>query len=173
MRKTTTTIAAALLVAWFFAAPTGWAQTPDDKEHAELAKALKDAKISLQQGLRASAKEGKPISAKFEVEHGKLQLSVYTMKGDQFSEVIVDHKTGKVAKAEPIAQGDDLAHAKAQSEAMAKAKRSLDAAASEAVKENKGYRVVSVMPALKDGHPVADVTLVKGAEWKTVAEKLD
>ena len=56
---------------------------------------------------------------------------------------------------------------------MAKAKRSLDAAASEAVKENAGYRAVSVMPALKDGHPVADVTLVKGTEWKTVSEKLD
>jgi hypothetical protein len=25
----------------------------------------------------------------------------------------------------------------------------------------------------KDGHPVADGTLVKGAEWKTVSEKLD
>jgi uncharacterized membrane protein YkoI len=95
------------------------------------------------------------------------------MKGDKFSEVIVDHKTGKVAKAEPITEGDDLAHAKAQSGAMAKAKRSLDAAASEAVKENNGYRVVSVMPALKDGHPVADVILVKGADWKTVSEKLD
>src|SRR5467141_3203797 len=177
MRKTTArrtmTVVAALLVAWFFAAPTGWAQTPEEKEHAELAKALKDAKIPLQRGLTASAKEGKPISAKYEVEHGKLQLSVYTMKGDKFSEVIVDHKTGKVAKAEPITGGDDLAHAKAQSEAMAKAKRTLDAAASEAVKENKGYRVVSVMPALKDGHPVADVTLVKGEEWKTVSEKLD
>lgn len=171
MRKTTT-IAVALVVAWFFAAPTGWAQTPD-KEHAELAKALKDAKISLQRGLTASAKEGKPISAKYEVEHGKLQLSVYTMKGDTFSEVIVDHKTGKVAKAEPITKGEDLAHAKAQSEAMAKATRPLDAAASEAVKENAGYRVVSVMPTLKDGHPVADVTLVKGADWKTVSEKLD
>jgi len=56
---------------------------------------------------------------------------------------------------------------------MAKAKRSLDAAASEAVKDNKGYRVVEVTPTLKDGHPVADVTLVKGADWKTVAEKLD
>jgi hypothetical protein len=87
--------------------------------------------------------------------------------------VIVDHKTGKVAKAEPITQGDDLEHAKAQSEAMAKAKRSLDAAATEAVKEHKGYRAVSIMPALKDGHPVADVMLVKGTEWKTVAEKLD
>jgi hypothetical protein len=56
---------------------------------------------------------------------------------------------------------------------MAKSKRSLGAAATEAVKENKGYRVVSVFPALKDGHPVADVTLVKGTEWKTVSEKLD
>ena len=170
----TTTVALAFLVAWIFVVPTGWAQKSDDKEHAELAKALKDAKIPLQRGLTASAKEGKPISAKYEVEDGKLQLSVYTMKGgDKFSEVIVDHKTGKVAKAEPITKADDLAHAKAQSEAMAKAKRSLDAAASEAVKENKGYRVVSVMPALKYGHPVADVTLVKGEEWKTVSEKLD
>jgi uncharacterized membrane protein YkoI len=95
------------------------------------------------------------------------------MKGDKFSEVIVDHKTGKVAKTEAITSGEDLAAAKAQSEAMAKAKRSLDAAASAAAKENKGFRVVSVMPALKDGHPVADVTLVKGEEWKTVAEKLE
>jgi len=166
---------AALVIALMFVAPTGWAQTSDDKakEHAELAKALKDAKIPLERGLTASATKGKPISAKYEVEDGKLQLSVYTMKGDNFSEVIVDHKTGKIAKTEPITQGDDLAHAKEQSEAMAKAKRSLGAAASGAVKENKGYRVVSVMPAVKDGHPVADVTLVKGAEWKTVSEKLD
>jgi uncharacterized membrane protein YkoI len=171
--KSTSTIAVALLAASFFAAPSGWAQTPADKEHAELAKALTDVKMPLQRGLTASTKEGKPISAKYELEDGKLQLSVYTTKGDQFSEVIVDHKTGKVAKSEPITKGDDLTHAKAQSEAMAKAKRSLDTAASEAVKANKGYRVVSVMPELKEGHPVADVTLVKGADWKTVSEKLD
>jgi hypothetical protein len=171
MRKPT--IVLAFLVAWFLTVPMGWGQNYGDQEHAELAKALKAAKLSLQRGLTASAKEGKPVSAKYEVEHGQLQLSVYTMKGDTFSEVIVDHKTGKVAKAEPITGGDDLSAAKAQSEAMAKAKRSLDAAASEAVKENKGYRAVSVTPALKDGHPVADVTLVKGTEWKTVSEKLD
>jgi hypothetical protein len=169
----TTSFAVAFLVASVLAVPLGWAQQYDDKQHAELAKALKDAKVSLQRGLTASAKEGKPISAKYEVEDGKLQLSVYTMKGDKFSEVIVDHKAGKVAKAEAISGGDDLAAAKAQSEAMAKAKRSLEAAANEAAKENQGYRVVSVMPALKDGHPVADVTLLKGTDWKTVPEKLD
>src|SRR5207248_10696024 len=130
---------AAFVIALVFVVPTGWAQTQADQEHAELAKALKDAKIPLERGLTASAKEGKPISAKYEVEDGKLQLSVYTMKGNNFSEVIVDHKTGKIAKAEPTTKGDDLSHAKEQSEAMAKAKRSLGAAASEAVKENKGY----------------------------------
>ena len=96
-----------------------------------------------------------------------------SMKAEKFSEVIVDHKTGKVAKREAITEGEDLAHAKEQSEAMAKAKRSLDAAASQAAKSNKGYRVVAVTPTLKDGHPVADVTLVKGTDWKSVAEKLD
>src|SRR6058998_1240235 len=166
-------IALAFLVVWFFAMPISWAQPHDDKERAELAKALKGVKTPLQRGLTASAKEGKPISAKYEMEEGKLQLSVYTMKGDNFSEVIVDHKSGKVAKAAPITHDADLTAAKAQSEAMAKAKRSLDTAASEAVKENKGYRAVSVMPSLKDGHPVADVTLIKGTEWKTVSEKLD
>src|SRR5260370_33891745 len=167
MKKTALTLA--FLVAWMFTVPMGWAQKSDDAEHAELAKALRDAKITLQRGLTASTKEGKPISAKYEVEHGKLQLSVYTMKGDKFSEVIVDHKTGKVAKAEPITKADDLKAAKAQSEAMAKAKRSLEAAAAAAVKENKGFRAVSVMPAMKDDHPVAEVTLVRGTAWEPLS----
>ncbi len=171
MRKTT--IAVAFLVVWVFAVPPGWAQKYDDPEHAELAKALKDVKFPLPKGLSASTREGRPISAKYEVDHDKLQLSVYTMKGATFYEVIVDHATGKVAKVDPITSAEDLTAAKAQSEAMAKAKRSLEAAASEAVKENTGYRVVSVMPALKDGHPVAEVTLVRDSEWKTVSEKLD
>ena len=140
---------------------------------AALAAKLKEAKVSLQQGLSASAKSGKPISGKFEVEDGKLQLSVYTAKGDAFSEVIVDHKTGKVVKSEPITSGDDLTAAKTQSEAMAKAKTSLSAAVSRAVKANKGYRAVSAIPSLKDGHPTAEVTLLKGTESKTVSETLD
>ena len=113
------------------------------------------------------------ISAKYEVDQDHLQLSVYTMKGDMFSEVIVDHTTGKVAKVDPLTSAEDLAAAKAQAEAMVKAKRSLAAAAAEALKANKGYRAVSVVPALKEGHPVAEVTLVKGAEWKTESETLD
>jgi hypothetical protein len=163
----------AALAVGLIGGPVVWAQQYGEKDRAELAKNLKDATVSLEQGLTASEREGKPISGKFEVEEGKLQLSVYTMKGDKFEEVIVDHKTGKVAKAEPITGGDDLAAAKKQAEAMAKAKRSLGTAVGEAVKGNTGYRAVSAFPALKDGHPVAAVTLAKGEEFKTVSEKLD
>ena len=153
--------------------PTVWAQQYGETDRAELAKGLKAATVSLEEGLTASEREGKPISGKFEVEEGKFQLAVYTMKGDKFAEVIVDHKTGKVAKVEPITGGEDLTAAKGQAEAMAKAKRSLRAAVGEAVKANAGYRAVSALPALKDGHPVAAVTVAKGDEFKTVSEKLD
>ena len=172
MRKSTL-VALTVTFAWLLAGQLSWAQKSNDKEHAELAKALKGVKTSLEKALAASETQGKPISGKFEVEDGKLQLSVYTMKGDKFSEVIVDHKTGKVAKTEAITGGDDLTAAKAQSGAMAKAKASLRSATEKAVKANQGYRAVSVMPSLKDGHPVAEVTLVKDAEFKTASEKLD
>jgi hypothetical protein len=158
---------------WLLEGRTVWAQKYDDKEQAELAKALKDAKVSLEKGLSASESQGKPISGKFELDNGKLQLSVYTMKGDKFSEVIVDHKSGKVAKTEAITGGEDLSAAKTQSGAMAKAKVSLRSATDKAVKANNGYRAVSVTPSVKDGHPVADITLVKGTEFKTTSEKLD
>lgn len=163
----------AIALIWLLGAQLNAAEKSEDKEHAELAKALKDAKVSLEKGLSAGESQGKPISGKFEVEDGKLQLSVYTMKGDKFSEVIVDHKTGKTAKTEAITSGDDLKNAKAQKDAMDKAKSSLRAATEKAVKANTGYRAVSVTPSLKEGHPVADVTLLKGEEFKTVSEKLD
>jgi hypothetical protein len=165
--------ALALTFSWLLGGHTVWAQKYDDKEHAELAKALKGVKTSLEKGLAASESQGKPISGKFEVEDGKLQLSVYTMKGDKFSEVIVDPKSGKVAKTEAITSGDDLTASKSQSVAMAKAKLSLRAATEKVVKANKGFRAVSATPSLKDGHPVAEITLVKGEEFKTDSEKLD
>jgi hypothetical protein len=172
MRKTLR-FALVVIFSWSLGGQLSWAQKSNDKEHAELAKALKGVKVSLEKGLAASESQGKPISGKFEVEDGKLQLSVYTMKGDKFSEVIVDHKTGKVAKTEAITGGGDLTAAKAQSAAMAKAKLSLRAATENAVTANKGFVAVSVTPSLKDGHPVAEVTLAKGEEFKMAAEKLD
>ena len=144
-----------------------------DDNPAALAKALPEASVSLDQGLKASEREGKPISGKYEIEDGALQLSVYTLKGDQFSEIIVDHKTGAIKKAEKITDADDLKYAKEQSQAMANAKISLDKAVEDATKANSGYRAVSVTPTLDAGKPVADITLMKGEDVKKVTEKLD
>jgi hypothetical protein len=145
----------------------------EKESSAALAKALPEASVLLDQGLKASEREGKPISAKYELEDGALQLSVYTMKGDKFSEVVVDHKAGSIKKAETITDAGDLKHAKAQNAAMAKAKLSLEDSVQNAVKANSGFRAVSAMPMLKSGHPVAEVTLMKGAVVKKVTEKLD
>jgi uncharacterized membrane protein YkoI len=138
-----------------------------------LARQVRSAPISLARGLSAARARGTPISAKYELEEGKPQLSVYTAKDNRFWEVIVDHRTGRIAKAEEITQGDDLTAAKAQSDAMAKGKRSLSAAVTRALRENRGSHVVSVVPSVEAGHPVATVRLVKGRTFKTVSEPLN
>jgi len=150
------------------------AQDKDEQEgnQAVVAKAVLGARVALERGLAASARHGQPISAKFEMEEGKLQLSVYTMKDGKFFEVIVDHNTGKVVKAEPIAAGEDYTAAQSQSAAMAKAKGSLRAAVEQALRGNSGFHAISVTPSLKDGRAVADVTLAKGEELKTVSVPL-
>jgi uncharacterized membrane protein YkoI len=162
----------AWLVPVLVASAVCWGSTLAAQEqegnHGALAKAVMGTRVSLGRGLAASASHGQPISAKFEMEDGKLQLSVYTVKGGKFSEVIVDHGTGKVVKAEPIAEGEDYTAAQSQSAAMAKAKGSLRAAVEKALRGNAGFRAVSVTPSLKDGRAVADVTLAAGEELKTV-----
>jgi hypothetical protein len=144
-----------------------WSAEQDD---AALIKAMSGAKVTLQRGLTASEREGRPISGKFEIEDGKLQLSIYTEKAGKFFEVIVDHVHGSVAKTEPITEGDDLVEAKAQSAAMAKAKSDLKSATEKAA---RGGRAVAVTPELKDGHAVASVVVAKGGKLETVTERLD
>src|SRR5262249_38596333 len=70
-------------------------------------KTLQSAKVSLEKGFGAAQQKGKPISGKFEMAEGKLQLSVYTANNGKFWEVIVDHTTGKVSKTEEIKEGED------------------------------------------------------------------
>lgn len=145
----------------------------DEATGAAVAKFLPKAKVTLQQGLAAAESHGQPISGKFEVDEGHFQLSVYTAQGGKFSEVIVDHTTGKVAKSEPITGGGDLLDAKKQMEAAAKAKKSLKAAVDQAEQASGGYRAVGVTPKLSNGHAVAIVTLLKGTQAKSVSESLE
>jgi hypothetical protein len=123
--------------------------------------------------LKASEAAGAPISAKFEIEDGKLQLSVYTLMDAEYAEVLVDPKTGAAIKTEKITEGDDLKAASAQNGAMAKAKVTLLAATDMAVKANPGFRAVSVVPQVQAGHVVAELTLLQGTAFKKVTQKLD
>jgi len=155
---------------WSAAAVPAWAEAGDS---AALAAAMKNATATLQGGLKASEAQGTPISAKFEIEDGKLQLSIYTMKGNDFMEVVADPKTGAIAKAETITDAADLKAAASQKAAMVKAKVPLMTATETAVKANAGFRAVSIYPELKGGQVTAEVTLLQGTTFKKVVEKLD
>lgn len=173
MKKTRSTLIIMLIAAPFSWAGLSGSSSAEEKDEAALARALQPAKATLEGGLKTSERQGKPISAKFEIEDGKLQLSIYTAKGDAFTEAVLDPITGAIVKAEKITEADDLKEAQGQSEAMSKAKQSLLAATEAAVKANSGFRAVSIEPELKDGHPVAEVTLLQGSTFKKVSSKLD
>jgi hypothetical protein len=146
----------------------------DEKsEQTALAAALKGTKVTLEDGLKASEREGTPVSAKFEVADGKLQLSVYTAKSGGFAEVVVDPKTGAIAEADKITDPGDLEAATKQKAAVDKATVSLLAATEKAVKANAGYRAVGSSPEMTAGHATAKVTLLQGGTFKKVSEKLD
>jgi hypothetical protein len=147
-----------------------WAEGGDE---AALAAAMKNASATLQGGLKASEAQGTPISAKFEIEDGKLQLSVYTIKGSDFIEVVADPNTGAMAKAEKITDAGDLKEAAEQKAAMTKARVPLLNATETAVNTNAGSQAVSIVPELKNGQATAEVTLLQGTSFKKVMEKLD
>jgi len=108
------------------------AETGSVNGRSNLTRALQGAWLPLESGLAVSAREGAPLSAKYEIDDGAFQLSVYTSKtgpssGDAFMEVIVDYSSGVVLKAETISDGGDLAAAQAQKAAMDRASREHDA----------------------------------------------
>ena len=145
----------------------------DASDKVAVAKQIGSAKTTLQQGLAASEAQGQAISGKFEMEEGKFQLSVYTAKGTALQEVIVDYTSGKIAKAEPLSEAEDIASGKKQVAVMATATTTLKDAVDKAEKQAPGFRAVSVAPNSKANHPVAVVTLVKGAQFKSVSEPLE
>ena len=148
----------------------GW--SANEASGAAVLKYMPTAKLSLQDALTAAEAQGQPISGKFEVDEGHLQLSVYTAKDGKFSEVLVDQSTGKVAKSAAISEGNDLADAQRQMEAYSKSKTSLKTAVSQAEMANPGYRAVSVTPRLSNGRPVAVVSLAQGTQVRSIAEPL-
>ncbi len=156
--------------------PQAQAIGPDQAkaEQVALAAAQKDSKITLADGINASGgREGTPISAKFEMDGEHLQFSAYTMRGGDFTEVVVDPGSGAIKSAEKITDPDDLANAASQKAAMEKASVSLLVAVQKAAKGNTGAQLISIMPELRAGQPIATIVLLRGNDLSTIAEKLD
>jgi hypothetical protein len=176
--RQTVTITAALYFIFVAMSFSILAQPNPVPRRDALERGLLGARLPLETGLAVSSTQGTPISAKYEINDGGFQLSVYTVKTEAFSddtflEVIVDFNTGTVSRVEPITDSGDLAAAQSQKAAMAGAKRSLEAATASTVKANAGYRAVSALPGLDGNRPVAEIILVRGSEWKLVSEPLD
>lgn len=153
---------------------TSVASAQATKAQAELAAAMRGAThVSLADAIKAASASGKPISARYEFEDGKLQLTVFVEKAGAYSEVFVDHMTGKVAKIDKITGGDDLKDAKAQSKASAKATTTLASAVAKAVAANPGYVAVEITPVLLGKNIVsAEITLMKDGRFKGASEPL-
>jgi hypothetical protein len=45
-------------------------------------------------------------------------------------------------------------------------------ALAKALAENAGYTAVEITPVLEGGHPVAEITLMKGGQFKSVSKPL-
>jgi hypothetical protein len=145
----------------------------NEADDREVAKALPEGSLPLAGALKASMAQGQPLSAKYEIDHGALQLSVYTAQAFDFFELIIDYGSGAIKKSTRITGGEDLDDARSQAKAMSYATYPLENAVTRAIAANDGYRAIGVVPLLFGKHPVAAVTLAKGAETKMVSEDLD
>ena len=142
------------------------------QSHTALAAAFKNVKGTLESGLKAAEQMGTPISAKFILEHTILRLSLWIAKDDGFSEFNLYPAIGMINEVVDIADPEKIEAATAQKLAVASATISLVSATESAVKVNKGFRAISVLPMLSEGRPVAVVTLLGPDEFRVVTEKL-
>jgi hypothetical protein len=172
--RTVIAMAGVFVIGLLTATPVIPADADDDEVDLVLATSvLSHAPLTLEQGLAASAAQGNPISAKYEIEVDGLQLSVYIAKDEQLSEVIVDQESGRLDKVIPITGVNDLVEAQVHRQVMQQAKRSLQEVTAAAVSGHKGYRAVSVVPRRRGGRTVATVVLTDGREWIKVERPLD
>ena len=88
------------------------------------------------------------------------------MKADGFAEVVIDPKTGAIAKAEKITDAEDL---EAAADTESRDGKSHDFSARrdpEGSHGQAGYQAVSITPEMREGHPTADITLLQGETVK-------
>src|SRR5712691_3438997 len=173
-----------LIAALVVAGSLGWQPARaegDSKELQAVAQALGKSKLSLLAGIRqASQGSAKAISAKFELEDGKLSLSVYTAeKGlavpaekNVLQELSGSPEQDKwTLKAEVFKDVPHVARSAEQLAVMSLGRKSLAAVIAEVRKTHPGT-VFSITPAIKNHRPVAVVLLANKGKVTTVTQPL-
>ena len=146
----------------------------EDADQAALIKAIGGAKITLQQGIAQVAKGTEvPIEAKYEMEDGKLMLSVYTSaKGfdtaaedNSFNEYGGEATAATWApKKEVFADLKHIARSAQYHTLLSMTKITIPAIIQKASAQGTVY---SVKEKLRNGKPVFEVMTVKGNTVKT------
>jgi hypothetical protein len=157
------------------------ARAEDSKDTQALIEALGKSKVSLLNGVRQAAKDGAvPISAKFELEDGKLSLSVYTAeKGLSVAPEtnVLQELSGSPEqdKWEPkVEVFKDVPHVARSSEQltlMALGKSSLANTIARAQKTQSGT-VFSVTPVIRNHKAVAEVLVADKGKVKKLIQPL-
>ena len=183
MKRGSVLTASAILVATMFGlvATMPFVNAEDSKDTKALLEALGKSKHTLIDGLRQAAKSGAvPISAKFELEDGKLSLSVYTAeKGLSVApEQNVLQELSGSPEAEKWAPSvevfKDVPHVARSSEQltlMALGKTSLADIIARVQKTQSGA-VFSVTPVIRNHKPAAEVLVSDQGKVKKVFQPL-
>src|SRR5438094_557885 len=153
----------------------------DSKELQAVAQALGRSKLSLLAGIRqASQGSARAISAKFELEDGKLSLSVYTAeKGlavpaekNVLQELSGSPEQDKwTPKVEVFKDVPHVARSAEQLAVMSLGRKSLAAVIAEVRKTHPGT-VFSVTPVIRNHKPVAVVLVAQKGKVTTVTQPL-
>src|SRR5436853_1204684 len=157
------------------------ARADESKDTQALLEALGKSKHTLADGMRQAAKGGAvPISAKFELEDGKLSLSVYTAeKGlavpaekNVLQELSGSPEQDKwTPKVEVFNDVPHVARSAEQLAVMSLGRKSLAAVIAEVRKTHPGT-VFSITPAIRNHRPVALVLLANKGKVTTVTQPL-
>lgn len=171
---------AALVVAGWLGWQPAYAEG-DSKELQAVAQALGKSKVSLLDGIRqVSHGSAAAISAKFELEDGKLSLSIYTAEKGlavPAEENVLQESSGSpeedkwTPKTEVFKDVPHVARAAEQLALMSLSRKSLAAIIAEVQKSHAGT-VFSNTPATKNHRPVAVVLIAQKGKVTTVMQPL-
>ncbi|MFO1184934.1 MAG: hypothetical protein U1E56_09110 [Bauldia sp.] len=148
----------------------GASASAEDVFHpSELAKALVDAKVKLNEAIGAAAAQGLPIAARYEIDDSdRLHITVRTAAGPNsepvYVDVLVDPETADVLGIAAVTDPREREKSSAMRLALAEARISLADSAKRAAEENPGLIVVAVEAVRADQSPVAEVQLMKGKQ---------